>query len=462
MDRREADLILREAARRALRPDPSKGLFAQQLALLNDPSPLKAALCTRRAGKSYLAGTMLYRSSFEYKGSTQLYVALTRESAENILWPVLREINEKYALGADLVDSELKAYLPNESRIWLVGADMKNFIPRLLGGKYPLAIIDEAQSFRAHIEELIDDVLSPAAMDYQGQICMFGTPGPIPAGYYYDTTEKGMNGFSLHKWGWQDNPHLKDPHGFVQRLMERKKWTKDNPTYRRQYLGEWVLDLDALVYKYKEGRNDYDSRPDSEEWHSILGVDYGWNDKTAFAVISYNPRSPYVFIEHCEGRSEMIPSEVAGRLGQLIERFKPVKIVADTGGLGKTITEEMIRRYGIPIHAAQKTEKLSWISLMNGDFIDGNLKVHSSLKELRDQYQTLTKDDDKGLEDPSLPNDLCDATLYAYREAKAYAFELPKIPPKTKEDKWAIEEERLLQAAEKAYTIEKDTPWWER
>jgi len=441
--------------------DVYERLFNKQLGFAQDKAKHKAALCTRRAGKSELAATRLFKKAKDFAGSTVPYIALTRDSARRILWPVLNEINEKFELGFLPVESKLMLSHPQTgSTIQLFGADMKNFIRRLRGGKYPLAVIDEAQAFGAHLEELIDDILIPATVDYDGEIDLYGTPGPIPKGYFFDATT-GKNGFKAFSWSILDNPHIPNALKFIEELKKRKSWSDQNPTFLREWRGEWVFDLDALVYKYKEGRNDFTELPKASDWNRILSVDYGFNDKTAFAVISYNYKSPEIFLEHAEAHAELIPSQIAGSLMQLVERFKPSKIIADTGGLGKSITEEMIRRYGIPIKAAEKRDKLTWISLLNGDLIDGNLKIHVSLKEVREQMQTLTKADD-GSEDPTLPNDMVDALLYSYKEAKAYAFEPEIEKPKSNEEKWEREAARLLEEDEKLMIGESALQWWER
>lgn len=454
-------LVLKEFAERSSRPklDITKWLFREQIRFLRDKQKYKAVLCTRRAGKSYLAGSMLYRAANRFPGSTSLYVGLTRSSAENIMWPILRELNEKHAIGAVLKDSELKVVLPNNSIIWLVGADMKNFIPRLLGGKYPLGIIDEAQNFRQHIEELVDDILTPATLDYNGEICLFGTPGPIPSGYYFDVTEKKMHGFSLHKWSLFDNPHLTDPRGFVDNLIKRKNWSEDNPTLLRQYMGKWVQDYDALVYRFRDEKNEFDEVPENTNLYRILSLDIGFNDATAMGIVSYSDHSPNIWIEHAEGKSGMIPSEIAERMKQLVEKFQPVKIVADTGGLGKSIVEEMKRRWGLPIVAAEKREKLTNIRLMNGDFESGFIKVHRSLDNLKNQYKVLVKDD-KGLEEPSLPNDLCDMALYGYREARAYAHSQEFNP--SPEELVKQVEKKMWDEDEEALLSSEREPWWAR
>jgi hypothetical protein len=379
------------------------------------------------------------------------------------MWPVIQDINRRYGIGAELVESALTVRLPNKSTIKLYGADMKNFIERLRGGKYAEAQIDEGQSFRSHLSTLIDDILVPALGDLRGALVLSGTPGPIPSGPFYEAS-LGQQGFSSHAWSLYDNPYFPDPRGFVQKLMQKKGWTDQNPTFRREYLGEWVIDLDALVYKFNKERNTYsDADLPRIAWKNVLAVDYGWNDQTAFSVVAFSELSPNVYVRHVEGHPEMVPSDIGRRLSELRSEFDPICIVADTGGLGKSITEEFIRRYHLPIEPALKTEKLTYITLMNGDFIDGRCFVHRSLTKLHDQYETLTKAETptaSRYEQPGLPNDLCDATLYAYRKARHYQGVVPtRYAPDTAEYFDDMAKKMEEEAVEKLN--EPETPWWQ-
>jgi hypothetical protein len=433
------------------------GKFKQQDNFVEDKSMFVGAQCTRRAGKSNGIGKRLFKKAKKYPKSIVPYIALTRESAKNIMWPVFHEINDKYHLGAELTDSNLTVTLPNQARIVCFGADMKNFINRLRGPKYPEAAVDEAQSFGTHIKELIDDILTPAVSDFEdGAITVTGTPGPVTAGYFYDLCH-GKEGYSLHKWSVRDNPYMPRAAQFIEELKKRKGWTDFNPTYLREWCNEWVDDPDALVYRFRPEKNSYRDLPAEKAWNRVMAVDYGYNDQTAFGILSYHPYSPHVYVEHVEGHRGWIPSQIAGRIQQLRDRFKPSKIVADTGALGKMITEEMIRQYGIPMVAAEKKEKQTWISLVNGAFIDQTLLVHESLTELQDQYKALVKDD-RGMEHPGLPNDLCDVVLYAFRECRAYLHD-----PRPKDLGLSEQEHRIWQSIEKDLESKKeDLEWFEQ
>lgn len=409
--------VIRRARPNGLRPTDL--VFDKQEAFLNDPSGIKAALCTRRAGKSYAGGVFLIQGALETPHSLSPYIALTRDSARNIMWPTLEGLNRLLGLNAEMLEARLTMKLQNGSEISLRGADQKNFIERLRGPKYKRAVVDELQSFGEHAQELVDGVLTPALADLNGQLAMFGTPGPKPHGFFYDITTKST-GIPVHRWSILDNPHMPNAKKFIDEMMRRRGWTVNNPTYRREWLGEWVLDTDALVYKFDRNRNVVDSIPFDGTERRILGVDFGYSpDPCAFVILTFMAHDKISYVEYAEEQGELTISEVATKIQSLQAKYKPVKIVADTGALGKMIAAELTKRHQIPILPAEKKEKLMNQQIMNGDFIDGRLMIHKSCTDLMHQLETLTKGED-GEEDPALPNHMGDSLIYSWRESLSY------------------------------------------
>lgn len=399
-------------------------VFPAQHKFLHSKATRKAALCTRRAGKSHIAAIYLLLRTQLTPGSVGLYLALTRKSAKKIMWYKLKEINRQYNLKLQFMESELIVKLPNGSRIELVGADTENVADRLRGDAYIVVIVDEAQAFGSHLDYLIDDAIEPATMDLDGDIVLLGTPGAIAAGTFYNATQEDSF-YNVHKWSILDNIYIPHAKKWLADLKLRRRWSDDNPTYRREYLGEWCHDPSALVYKLNEKINTYETLPDVD-FNYIIGLDYGWNDATAFSVLAYSEHYPDAFITECYGHAEMIPSRVATELQRLMAKYKPERIVADTGGLGKSITEEMRIRYQLPIVAAEKTEKYMAIDTLNGDFIDKRLYINKKLHALINQMHNLTWDD-KRKENPALPNDLADSCLYAHRFSRHYWGKIPDV-----------------------------------
>lgn len=395
-------------------------LFPAQQALLKDKSHLKAALCTRRAGKSHAAAVMLIDAASKQPATVALYLALTRRSAKAIMWHTLQKLNSQYKLNISFSESELIATLPNKSRIVLFGADMENLADRLRGDAYCRVVIDEAQSFGAHLQSLIEDVLEPATLDYQGDITLIGTPGLVPTGVFYDATNTNT-AWTRHHWSLLDNPHLPHAADWLDQLRTSRGWSDDNPTWQREYLGKWTTDASALVYRgFSKSRNLFSGDLPTSDWSFIIGLDLGWHDKTAFCVLAYSKYISNAYVVRAFGRSQMTISRIADTLLELQQQYNPQAIIADTGGLGKSIAEELKSRYSLPVLAAEKTDKLAFIETVNGDFIDGKVFVHESAHELIQELATLGWDEKRLHENSAQDNHAADSLLYALRFSRHY------------------------------------------
>ena len=441
------------------RPNAVDNLFPQQKAFFTDKARFKTAICSRRAGKTWTGSIGLLEAAHNNPNTLNPYIALTRESAKRIIWNMLDEHNRKYGYEIQFSEYNLTATLPNQSQIFCVGADQKNFIKRLRGTKYKRVIIDEGQGFASNLlQELVDDVMSPALTDLDGDLWLLGTPGPSPAGYFYEATTDS-NAWSKHHWTIFDNEAIPNARSFLDELIDRNNWNEDHPTVQREWFGRWVSDPGALIYRFQKKRNMFELIPDGH-WDYAIGVDYGWHDKTAFSVVAYTTDHPKCYVVFAKSYGKMIPSAIAAYLKKLVHDYPNPRIVCDTGGLGLSITEELRIRYGIPVEAAEKSEKLTFIELLNGDFINGNVFVHKKCYELMHEYETLIRDD-KGREDENLPNDLCDATLYAYREAKHYAYTKPD--PRYRRDTQEYMDEEIEKEADEMdrQKLGEGKDWWD-
>ncbi len=443
---------------RAQRPYMAE-LFGQQRAFLDDESRSKAALCSRRAGKTWSACAYLLREAFRVPGSTSCYIALTRASAKRLLWEELIRSNHRHNLNVTFNHSELTAKLDNGSQIFLVGADDAATIERLRGGKYLLAVIDEAASFGPNVlGTLVREILRPALVDLKGTLCMIGTPGAACVGPFFDATTDPKSPYSLHHWTVLDNPHI--PH--IAEEIENEKlanhWDDTHPIYRREWLGEWVRDSGSLVYQFTAGKNlaasgAGDDVGGSVSWRCVLGIDYGFTDATAFCVIGWQEHSKEAVVLESFKEVGLIPSAAAEKVHELNEQYHFRRIVGDVGGMGKGYAEEARQRFAIPIQPAQKLNKRGYIDLINGDLISGLLKVvgprnRALIEEMSVlQWAPKPKDSPAGSiwheeEDSRFDNHLCDAMLYAWRECKAFrARPAPVVLPPIEAAEKAMEQQ---------------------
>ena len=422
--------------------------YPEQDAFVMDPARYVSACCTRRAGKSTAIAYRFIRTMLKHPGCFCPYVALTRESAKNIMWGMLHEVCDKHGVKGDFRESDLTLTLANGAKLQLFGADMKNFIRRLKGIKTPGAAIDELQDFPPHVESLIDDVLGPAILDYHdGWIAITGTPGPLPSGYFFEVSEERKHGFSRHAWSLFNNPYLEvKPKDFIDDLKRKKAWSDDNPTLMREYFGRWVLDLDALVIKYEPSRNGFSALPRSvRPWSYVVGVDLGFNDADAIAVIAYNDLFDSCYLVEEIVKPQQGITELVAQLEDVIKRYNPGRVVMDTGGLGAKIAEEMRRRYSLPIVAAEKTRKNEFYELLNdalrmGRFFakpDGPFAADAA--RLKWDWEKSTPD--KLVVSDTFHSDALDATLYSFREALHWLHEPAIEKPKPGEPGWFQEQE---------------------
>ncbi len=439
--------------------------FKAQLDFVNDPAKLKAGLCTRRAGKSTGVGELAIKVGHENPGVSIGLIGKTRDSIKKIYFkdifkPLFTRIgwveNKDYWINK----TELSIELKNGSMIYLAGADAnEDEMNKFLGQKYKLVIVDEASMYaNINLYTLIHEILEPAVADYEGTIIMIGTPSNYLGSYYHKVTtgSKEAARWSVHKWTWQDNPHVSRQ---ITTLLETYKKTtpgiEKTAGYRQHWLGEWVVELSARVYKYVPELNASEPRT-FDGYQYVLGVDLGYEDATTFVIGAWSHYDTVLHIVHAESHTKQNLTQVEQRIKHLQTRFGIGVTVVD--GASKQAVEELQTRFQIPLQIADKTGKKDFIELMNNDYLIGRIKIiESHCKPLVEEYEGLVWDEEKLDRDPetkrvrgkweedrNCPNHCADAALYMWRWCYNYAH-IPKTKPLTQEPE--IEQE-LLQKLE--------------
>lgn len=441
-------------------------LFPAQNAFVLDANRFITAQCSRRAGKTNGLAIRFFKTLEKYPKAQCIYLSLTLDSARDIMWPVLQELNDKYNLGCTFTDSKLVMKHPNGAQLKLYGADMKNFIKRLKGRKYPGVAIDEAQDFGTHLQTLIDDVLTPSLADYPDSwLALTGTPGPVPQGYFFEATEGRQYGYSRHAWTLLDNPFMPNPQAFIAKLKADRQWEDNNPTLLREWQNNWVLDVESLWVRYKESINDYKDLP-PQNYTYIMGIDLGYNDADAIAVLAWSDTDPTTYlVEEVIKRKQGI-SELVADINTLTKKYDITKMIIDEGGLGKKLAEEMRRRHQLPVVGAEKQRKQETVEFLNDALRLGRLKAKADSQFAKDSYLIQIDWDrttpDKIVIKKNPHSDIIDAVIYAFKESPAYTYQKPVPKPAYKTKEWFDEqttemEQRAeehflaLEAAEKGY-----------
>lgn len=449
-------------------------LFGPQHDFIEDPSRRKTLLCPRRAGKSYAAAVYLMATCLSRTTANCLYATLTKGSARGILWPLLKQFSEDFQLNCHFHNTQLICTFPGGSRrIILTGAESRAEIDKLRGQPYDLVVIDECKSFPTDvITELVREVIGPALNDTMGSMVLMGTPGNVMAGIFYEATKpdsvltrlykdrdrKKAKMWSGHSWNIAENvaqPHL---WGACVADKEAYGWSDDNPIWKREYLGEWVSDDDAFVYKFDPSRDLWEKNleaknefglPDEHDWVYLMGCDLGYDDPFALVVVAYSETCPTMYQVYDYKQSQLTVSDVARVISDTKKIFGDFEVmVGDRGGLGKMVLAELSERYELHIEAAEKAEKRDYIELLNSDMIEGRIKVLAD-SELAQEMNYLVWDSHGQKEDRACANHVCDSFLYTWRYSY-HNFSRGRIDPPKPGSK-SYWDEKIQAEKEKAY-----------
>lgn len=442
--------------------------FPKQLEFIKDKSPWVTASCSRRSGKTEACAMDLLFTAINNPATNSLYITLTRSNAERIVWPKLQALNDQYKLGGTINLSKLTITFPNKSVIYLSGCNDKSELDKFRGLALKLIYIDEAQSFKSFIRELVDEVLAPALADYAGSLKFLGTPAPIPSGFFYDTINSSA--YSHHYWTFFDNPFISQKAGMahqaiLDRELSRRGVSSDHPTIQREWFGKWTIDADSLVFDYNKAINDYSALPELTDY--IVGIDIGFNDADAIAVIGWNRH-----IRACYLVSEVITrgqdiTQLAGAIEQVVMQYSPLKVVIDSGGLGKKIAEELRKRFNLPIQAAEKSRKHEYIALLNDAMRTSQFRAMATSRFAADcniveyDFDKCTPERMVIKDEPH--SDICDAVLYGFREALHWLPEPIKRQVNMRDQSMWVKhtEELMQQSLEKQIEMQEADALWQ-
>jgi hypothetical protein len=226
--------------------------------------------------------------------------------------------------------------------------------------------------------------------------------------------------------------------------MARKGVTVSDPSIQREIFGQWVIDASALVFRFNKATNSYQSLPSPNgAWSYVVGVDLGFDDSDAIAVIGWNPAVPgaYLVEEIVTDKQGITP--LANQIQKVIDTYNPDKIVADTGGLGKKIVEELQTRFSLPIVAADKARKWECIELLNDAmrteqfFAKADSRFASDCMMVEwDRDAMKSAGGEKYKISDRFHSDVVDAVIYAWKEAFQWLYVETEEKPKPNTPEW--------------------------
>ena len=428
-------------------------LFDKQLEFVEDPSPFKVAVCSRRAGKTVACAAHLIHTAINTAEITCLYITLSAANARKLVWKELKKINDNNELQGTVSEAEGSITFANKSVIYISGAKDKSEIEKFRGLPIKLCYIDECQSFREYIKDLIDDIIEPALLDYAGTLCLIGTPRATPTGYFYECAHNNNDVWTKHKWTFFDNPHIatksqKTHQELLDRVLKRRNLTISDPSIQREYYGIWANDSDSLLIKYNADKNNWKPPLPMGQYQYIMGIDIGYKDADAICILAWSEADPVTYLVEESVKTKQGITELADEIKRLDKIYNVSKMSMDMGALGKKIGEELIRRHQIPVEAAEKSRKMENVELLNDALRRGHFKASIESKFAQDTYLVEINRDkstpERTVVSADYHSDIIDSVLYAFKYSPAYAYMPPEDKPKYGTKAWAEAQDKEM------------------
>jgi len=413
-----------------------KKAFQIQKNILSSPSERLYLMAGRRAGKTEVIRFMIETALAVKEDAKVLYIGRTFTTAQKAVWNEVLTMMDDLGISVQIKNaSDGYVKWSNGAEFHVKGNNTVEDRDKLRGGKYHLAIVDEAQT-QPGLTYLVQDILEPMLLDFKGQLVLAGT-GPKVRGTFWETVWSNEEKFPGERYNWNltQNPFIPDHSTVLAKIRKDKKITENSPLYLREYLGKISYDDDALVYRLED--HNFFTWEELATWMRAQpttdikftsGLDYGFVDSDGFVIIVWSTasRERFMIFEHKSNRTgvtELVQKIQEGIQFTKTDQFNDVhdrdfSIYCDTSD--QKISYELQTQYGIPAVNAYKHNKDFAIEQLQEDVRHGRFKVlkggvfeEEALKTVfrRDEQDNLTRE----IDDETFHPDLVDAVLYAMR-----------------------------------------------
>lgn len=382
-------------------------------------------ITSRRTGKTTMnAGLCVFECLTP--NSNVAYINLTFTNAVEQIFELIVDYANSIGFSINFKSkSEGVIRFNNGSRIKITGNSNNSEADKLRGFNCRLAIIDEIGHQR-NIDYLVNEILVPQMADYtDSTLLLTGTPSRVP-NHFSTRIFNSDNEYKKYHFTMLDNPFIPNPRKLIEEEAANKGMGINTPFIRREYFGEFVSDLEAIVFKdYKS----YKELPDLTDFNPIginIGGDYGYKDYNGIVTVIYNKEKAIVLKE-----DKFNKANVSKIIEKMLSHYDfavglnkkygwniPVKIYADYNE--ESITKELMIKYKVPAFNCYKYDKAYAIEKLAEMSRTGRLLVPEGGLCADEMEQTLYDRDAKTdaiiseLSDDYHP-DILMALLYASR-----------------------------------------------
>lgn len=439
----------------------SSHFHAKQRAVNEDDSGFVAVIGGRRSGKTEGFVSIGLETADMHPGATVPYAGPFLRVVEDIVYPKVQELSDRYDLKFEINRGEGKIFTPNGGCLQMFGLSTKPDAEKGRGKKFPMVIIDEAGACNQDtLQRCVEDTFGPATADFHGAggrgMLIGGNPG-YAAGAYWEkvcggNTHKSQVGASVHHMTIRDNPFFAGRAEKVMRnWLAKNALTRSSVKFRREWLGEFCVDLTALCYSRWNGKV-YPHTSVPLGGRTSMGLDLGVKHPNAWVVVRYVPEyylAPFrkdvlrrrVVAHFVESLSlpDLSLDEIADITREMALRWNVGAIRGDGAGGGLQTIKELSEKYGLPVSNVKrgmKSSKAARIWSLDSMLGKGTAIIHEGCEYLPEQLRTVPWDDKRADHDPLHADHELDAAHYALAEDISLIEQDLMLPPEPGSPEW--------------------------
>lgn len=388
----------------------------------------------RRTGKTELNAHLPAYCAAKWPNAEVVYVHLTARNAIEQCAHLVKNVMNLVGIRNEYNASKGIIEHGEEGKVYFVGNDSKDEREKMRGyGKNRrMIIIDECQS-QKELKYLEREILMPTQVDCDATIVMNGTRVRVRGDYWEEIYTTPREGKYINFANMFDNPFIKNHMQVLQRMLDERGLSIDDPFVRREFFNEDAYDDDALVLRFTEKNYytpeqlaEWEKKQPSGDIFAIVGVDIGHDDSdSVFGMIaSKSDNTIWGVCEEAipkqgiEDLANMIMRSLAGIMQSRILYEQPI-VVIDTGGLGKKIAYELVNKHKIPMQAAIKHDREASIRIAKDRTKNATLRIVKDGLLDKDCKKIIHVRNDKdqitGEIDDAFHSDIFDSLIYALR-----------------------------------------------
>jgi hypothetical protein len=420
---------------KARRPFDATALLSEpQRIRARHPSRFKALPAGRQSGKTDLVEKILLEVASARPGEQAIYASTSIKRAVATIWDELVLFNQTQRLGGVVNQTRHTISFPGAGKAVVTGVENKRMANAIRGLKrVALYIVDEAQDWPDDLlKYFYQDVIYPSLAAVRGGVIFAGTGGP-PRGFWYEVATRDAGFVRFGPWTPHDNPFL--PVGEAQALIDKackdRGVDESDPSIRREFRAEFVVDLQRQIFNYDEKRNGYNRGtwdPAHRMWtggdlpavrlHHVVGADFGTVDACGIVIWGYHEDFPYRWVLETDRQAGLSSSGQVAMVRAYVGKYGGVVAsVGDPGGGGAGHIVDLRQEHLIPMDAAEKLGKASGCILLRDGLRTGVVKVARDEAAFIDEL-AIPEWDPTAVGQVTRGHfpDRCDAGLYGYRK----------------------------------------------